>query len=78
MIDFNLIKDDVYYNSKEVCNLIDITDLHYFIVLKKKHNLKPSLRNGKSWLYKGSDIKEFLNRRLTAFKNENNDNNDNN
>jgi len=64
-IDFDNIKDSVLYNTKEVCNFMDIKSQRYFLDIKKKYNLIPSGRIGKKNLYLGKDIKKFLKKRIS-------------
>lgn len=64
-IDFDNIKDGAFYNTKEVCDLINIKNQRYFLEIKKKYKLIPSGRNGKKNLYLGKDIKKFLKKRIS-------------
>lgn len=62
-IDLNRIKDDTLYSAKEVCELVDIKNTRYLVVLRKQHGIK-HLRNGKFAYYKGSEVKKLIKSRL--------------
>lgn len=64
-IDFDNIKDSVLYNTKEVCDFMDIKSQRYFLDIKKKYNLIPSGRIGKKNLYLGREIKKLLKKRIS-------------
>ncbi len=63
MIDINQIKDEVLYNSKEVCELIGIGSHRYLYKITEDLKIKV-IKNGKFNFYKGSEIKKIIKKRL--------------
>lgn len=62
-IDIRKIDDETLYNTKEVCEIINIKNPHYLVPLRKKHGIK-YIQNGKFTYYKGSEVKKLIKKRL--------------
>lgn len=62
-IDIRKIDDETLYNTKEVCDFINVKSTRYLVPLRKKHGIK-YIQNGKFTYYKGSEVKKLIRKRL--------------
>ena len=63
-IDITKIEDNAFYNIKEACDFVNIKSARHFYKIAKENKIE-SLKNGKFNVYKGSEIKKLIKKRLS-------------